>query len=153
MSTTIPSKRCQRYSKRFQNSSPVAHHANLSREVVDSGLSLTEDRAFDPNRGTAEKEIARNELHSFVVDFLNRLAVLDGANSSLRVFCRVDVSVFVDEKKKVSFYVNEVERGLTTCLWSGQGASTVGHVGTDLAWPLACWIQGEKKRLSRNFQS
>ena len=81
------------------------------------------------------------------MDFLNHLAALDGPNSSLLVFCRVDLSIFVDEHNKVSWFVNEVERGSTTCLWGQLGPSVVGRVGSDMAWPLANWILKEKERL------
>ena len=80
------------------------------------------------------------------MDFINRLAALDGLNSSLLVFCRVDLSIFVDEGNKVSWFVNEVERGATTCLWGEQGSSLIGRIGADLAWPLTTWILAEKER-------
>ena len=86
-------------------------------------------------------------LQEFIEQFLKHLAALDGENSSLLVFCRVDMSVYIDEEKRVSFYINEVERGITTCLWVGSGASAAGHVGSDIAWPLACWIAEEAFRL------
>ena len=54
--------------------------------------------------------VARKKLSDLVIDFLGRLTTLDGANSSLRVFCRVDLSVHVNEHKRVSLFVNEVER-------------------------------------------
>lgn len=57
------------------------------------------------------------------------------------------MSVFVDKNKKVSLFFNEVERGITTSLWGNWVSSTIGHVGSDMTWPLACWILKEKKRL------
>ena len=121
-----------------------------SREVVDRGKELNDVSAFDLNRGTAEKQLAREQLAGFVTEFLEKLARRDGENSGLRVFCRVDVSVFVDEDQRVSLFVNEVERGITTCLFTGSGPSVVGLVGTDLAWPLASWILTQKERLEVN---
>ena len=117
------------------------------RKVVDEGEDLTEDNAFDPNLRTAEREVSREKLRGFVLDFLGRLTALDGENSSLSVFCRVDMSVFVDDHRRVSLFVNEVERGITTCLWAGSGPSAVGHIGSELAWALALWIIEERKRL------
>jgi len=114
---------------------------------VDTGHTLDEGNAFDSNQSTEERELVRRKLNSFVEDFVRRLMALEGGHSSLGVFCRVDLSIFVDSEKRVSLFVNEVERGITTCLWSGSGPSTVGHVGSDLAWPLACWILEENKRL------
>jgi hypothetical protein len=114
---------------------------------VDQGHSLDETNAFDANLGTREKEIMRTKLNGFVVDFLGRLIRRDGQNTTLGVFCRVDVSIFVDNDKRVAFFVNEVERGMTTCLFGLPGPAVVGRVGSDLAWPLACWIIAEKARL------
>ena len=148
MSVTICSRHYWHCSKCFHLFITVIRHENLSREVINKGEELTEDNVFDPNQGTVEKDIARGKLYAFVTNFLDRLTALEGAKSSLHVFCRVDVSIFVDEDKKVSFYVNEVERGLTTCLWSDQGTRLVGHVGTNLAWPLACWVLEEKRLMA-----
>jgi hypothetical protein len=122
----------------------------VARELVDEGKELNDDNAFGANLGTTEKELARKKLADFVTDFLKRLVSRDGENSSLCVFCRVDVSVFVDKDKKVSLFVNEVERGITTCLFGSTGSSVVGHVGSDLAWPLAGWILEEQRRLGVN---
>lgn len=117
------------------------------RKVVDEGKELNEGNALDSNLRTAEIAVPRQKLKDFVWNFLGRLTALDGANSSLHVFCRVDISVFINEQKKVTLFVNEVERGSTTCLWSSSGTSTVGQVGLDMAWPLAGWIVDEKVRL------
>ena len=111
---------------------------------------LNDDNAFDLNLGTKERGIAEEKLNEFVTEFLKRLADRDGQNSTLQVFCRVDVSVFVDQDKKVSFFVNEVERGMTTSLFSSAGPSAVGQVGSDISWPLASWISKEKIRLGIN---
>lgn len=108
---------------------------------------LTEANTFDSNLGTDGKGLTRARYRGFVAEFLKRLISSDGSNSSLRVFCRVDVSIFVDKDRKLWFFVNEVERGLTTCLFSTLGTSGIGQVGTDLAWVLAGWIDEERKRL------
>lgn len=119
------------------------------RKLVDEGTDLNERTAFNSNFGTAEKKIAKEKLDAFIKDFLARLIILDGENSSLRVFCRVDMSIYVDEGGRVSFFVNEVERGAITALWTCDGPSAVGHVGSDISWPLARWIFEEKVRLAR----
>lgn len=118
-----------------------------SRRLVDGGVTLTEANAFDSNLGTDEKDATKAKYRGFVTEFLKRLISYDGNNSSLRAFCRVDVSIFVDENKTVSFFVNEVERGLTTCLFSTLGSNGIGHIGTDFAWLLAGWIDEERERL------
>lgn len=103
--------------------------------------------AFDSNLGTKEREVAEKKLRDFVTEFLKHLIDRDGQNSSLGIFCRVDVSVFIDKDNKATFFVNEVERGMTTSLFSSNGTGMVGQVGSDLSWPLASWITEEKKRL------
>lgn len=108
---------------------------------------MTEQNSFNMNRGTAEMEVARAKVNDFIQDFLSRLIALEGENSSLSVFCRVDMSIFVDRDRKVSYFVNEVERGITTCLWVGDGPSAAGHIGADISWPLAGWINAKKRRL------
>jgi hypothetical protein len=118
-----------------------------SRKHVDAGEELSEDNTFDSNSQTEEKAIAREKLNSFAKGVLEHLKDYDGANSGLRVFCRIDVGIFVDEDKRVMLFVNEIERGLTTCLWCNSGPSAAGNVGSDMAWPLACWILDEKRRL------
>ena len=106
-----------------------------------------ESSAFNVNRGMADKQVAKDKLYGFVKKFVDHLAADKGKDSSLHVFCWVEASVFVDEEEKVSLVVNEVARGITTCLWAGAGFGVVGHVGTDMALPLAHWIVAEKRKL------
>lgn len=96
---------------------------------------------------TGDEDLALLSRSEFVVGFVNRLAALDGPNSYPIVFCRVNLSVFVDEHKNVSFYVNEVKRGLIPCLSSLARPSMVGRVESGLVCPLACWISKVKRRL------
>jgi hypothetical protein len=76
----------------------------------------------------------------------------DGPNTSLRVFCRVDVGIFIDPAGKVSYFVNEVERGITTSLWVSDGQHTVGQVGETIVRPLKRWIATEKGRVGIGAQ-
>lgn len=108
---------------------------------------MTEDSAFAQNYGTEDKNTARAKIQAFVEEFLKHLVALDGENSDLSTFCRIDMSIYVDEDKTVQFFVNEVERGITTCLWTQDGSGPIGRIGTDLAWPLARWIVERKKNL------
>ena len=111
---------------------------------------LDDDNAFDLNLGMKERGIAEEKLNEFITEFLKCLADHYRQNSTLQVFCRVDVLVFIDQDKKVSFFVNEVERGMTTSLFSSAGPSVVGQVGLDILWPLASWISKEKIQLGIN---
>jgi hypothetical protein len=115
--------------------------------LVDEGHELREENAYDPNHGTAEIELTRTRLEEFVTEFLGHLSKKDASNSSLQVFCRVDMSIIV-KHGTVSFFVNEVERGIATSLWGKGNDTAPGQVGSDMAWPLACWIKREKARIS-----
>jgi len=66
---------------------------------------------FEPNRLPEDSPRAKQELDRFVEGFQRRLMDFDGHNTSLRVFCRVDVGVSIDPGGKASYFVNEVERG------------------------------------------
>lgn len=147
MSTTTHLKHARTYSECLHVLAPLTTLWDLPRELVDSGIDLMERNSFDPNYGTEERGLAKTLVDQFITDFLAKLMLTDGENTSLRVFCRVDMSIYVDEGKKVWFFVNEVERGISTCLWVASGPSAAGHIGSDMAWPLARWIKSEKVRL------
>jgi len=55
--------------------------------------------------------------------------------------------LFVDPGGKAWYFVNEVERGITTSLFVGDGQHTVGQVGMDVARSLKPWIATEKGRV------
>jgi len=71
----------------------------------------------------------------------------DGHNTSLRVFCRADIGVFVDPGGKAWYFVHKVERGIATSLFVGDGQHTAGQVGMDIARSLKPWIATEKSRV------
>ena len=87
------------------------------------------------------------ELRGFVTKFLKELRAEDGKNSSLGVFCRVDVGIYTSQPDTVSYFVNEVERGITTSMWVIDGNHTAGVVGMDMVSPLKRWIAEEKTRV------
>lgn len=70
-------------------------------------------------------------------------------NGGLDVFCRVDVGVYV-KSGTVSYFVNEVERGISTCLWAKSGTAAAGPVGTTMIEPLKRWIAAENERIKSN---
>ena len=112
---------------------------------------LDQDTMFDSNMGSAERGLAKRRLKEFVMEFLAHPQELNGKNSTLGVFCRVDVGIFANKNRRVSIFVNEVERGITTCLWVIDGTgSEAGLVGTDMAYPLAKWITEEQLRIGRS---
>lgn len=102
---------------------------------------------FPNNKAFKDSKRANSEREGFVRGFLRHLMDLDGPNSSLRVFCRVDIGIFVDRAQEASYFVNEVERGITTSLWANSGTDVVGRVGASMVEPLKRWIAAEKLRV------
>lgn len=102
---------------------------------------------FNPVRSFGDTKRAKEELKCFVRTFLKHLEKLEGKNSSLRVFCRVDVGIFIKAPNTVSYFVNDVERGITTSLWAADGPWAAGVVGMSIVEPLKRWIAMEKTRL------
>ncbi|KAG9310735.1 hypothetical protein JVU11DRAFT_9340 [Chiua virens] len=99
------------------------------------GLSLAEmsekmnghylpDDIIDPPGGTLPaRKAANTELESFSTDTLHKLieleeAQLNGGESSLRLSARLDIGVMRDERGRMAYFVNEVERGISTALYS-----------------------------------
>ena len=102
---------------------------------------------FSPNQTPQDAKKAQDELQQFVTNFFRHLKAEDGQNSSLQVFCRIDVGIFVGKPDTVSYFVNEVERGITTSLWVADGAHTAGLVGMGMVSPLKRWIAAEQDRV------
>ena len=76
-----------------------------------------------------------------------RLKARDGPNSSLQVFCRIDVGILTRAPDTVSYFVNEVERGITTSLWVTDGPYTAGMSGMSIVASLKRWVAAERHRL------
>ncbi|TDL13817.1 hypothetical protein BD410DRAFT_846594 [Rickenella mellea] len=86
-----------------------------------------------------------DEFYSFVTDTLNALAPPDEQNiegnssSSLRVFCRMDIGVFVDSAtNQASYFVNEIEASMNAGVWNG--LKGVDLVGDSFATPFSEWL-------------
>jgi hypothetical protein len=62
---------------------------------------------------------AEREFHEFAQKTYNTL-VEDGTASSLKLLCRLDISVMFN-KGKLQYFVNEVERGVLVSLFGGVG--------------------------------
>jgi hypothetical protein len=68
-------------------------------------------------------DAGKQQLYDFVEWHVDRLATLEeklykGENSSLRVFCRIDVGLLLGIGKELQYFVHEVERGPSTCLFA-----------------------------------
>jgi hypothetical protein len=119
----------------------------LHRSLVKRGGTVNEATVFEPNQTARSSKIVIGALERFVKDFLRYLVEGEGPDSSFRVFCRVDVGIFVAETGEVSYFVNEVESGITTSLWVADGQYTAGQVGMTIAEPLKGWIAAEQARI------
>ncbi|KAI5894454.1 uncharacterized protein SCHCODRAFT_02664994 [Schizophyllum commune H4-8] len=77
----------------------------------------------------------QRELVEFVEDFVYRLIRLENdklhrSTSSMWLFCRIDVGI-LPGTHTMHYFVNEVERGLATCLWGWHDwADTVMDINT-----------------------
>lgn len=118
------------------------------RLQVKQGRQLDEKLVFPPNRTAQEVDEAKTEVKNFVKLFLEHLIERDLENGGLDVFCRVDVGIYESGPDMVSFFVNEVERGITTSFWGRDGAHAVGIVRSTLVEPLKCWIAKEKAKFA-----
>lgn len=124
---------------------------NPSRSLVRDNKQLRESDVFPTNQRAQDVKQAENELNDFVTKFLKCLVKAEGErNSSLQVFCRIDVGIFAKAPNTVSYFVNEVERGITTSLWVTDGNHTAGMVGMTIVQPLKKWIAAEKVRIATN---
>jgi hypothetical protein len=109
---------------------------------TENAVSPMEFRAA--NRGTMEeRRLAKKEFEDFVVDTWKSLVQMQkgglGATPCTALFCRLDVGVMIRDGNP-SYFVNEVERSLTTSLWMeamphGQHGILADTFGTALhAW-------------------
>lgn len=75
------------------------------------------------NWGTLEeRKLAKREFEDFVIETWKHLVCMEkgglGATPCTALFCRIDVGVMLRDQTPY-YFVNEVERSLTTSLWMG----------------------------------
>ena len=64
-----------------------------------------------------------------------------GVQSSLDIFCRVDVGFIRLDNGRLQYFVNEVERGPNVGLWAGRKwAHMMGKVASGLGELLHLWV-------------
>ena len=84
---------------------------------------LDSTTVLDTNREVpiTEREIGKQEFEAFVKDTYSHLVNCErkrmGGSSTLEVFCRLDIGLFSRDDGSLGYFVNEVERTLTTGLW------------------------------------
>lgn len=89
---------------------------------------------------------AVSELNGFAKANLAALSKMEkqstGVQSSLDLFCRLDLGVIQTENGRLNYFVNEVERGPNVCLWTGEKLPyLMGKVASDLGISLHRWVR------------
>lgn len=76
---------------------------------------------MNPQGSDAERNLGETQFKDFVMGqfrgLCERECPPDGSSSTLKVFCRMDVSLMVSGSGKLGYFVNEVERTNTASLW------------------------------------
>lgn len=117
----------------------------FNSEIYRKGELNSPDNVVNPDSNTFEyREQARNDFMNFVLETYSRLLSIEvktiGSRSTLSVFCRIDVGLFLDANGKASYFVNEVERTLTTSLWVRDRDIPINSVSSTIGKSLHTWI-------------
>jgi hypothetical protein len=90
-----------------------------------------------------ELRYAKKEYEDFVLRTWDRLRTIEEADtqvhSSLNEFCRIDVGV-IRRGEDMHYFVNEVERGPATSIWSRDDPILAGKVGPQLGVEITKWL-------------
>jgi hypothetical protein len=104
----------------------------------------TGDDVAEREGGTIDQlAFAEAEFNNFILHTHRELLRLEGRqDSSLSLICRIDVSLIRDADGSLHYFVNEVERGLTICLFSAIGnGSRVRQVMDEWGPLMVGWIK------------
>lgn len=114
--------------------------------MIRSNPNLNSDHiGFRKTANQALIHAAEKELHSFIMDtlklFVTKTENRWAASSCMRQFVRVDIS-FMEKDGRMSYFVNEIERGLDVGLWAANddGPRRVGLVASTFAPSLHRWL-------------
>jgi hypothetical protein len=92
-----------------------------------------------------ERAVANQEFETFVMDTFKLLTNLErkvmGGWSTLEVFCRLDIGLFLKGDGSLGYFVNEVERTLTTGLWTRNLDVDFDMFAAEFAKALAHWSE------------
>ena len=113
--------------------------------MYKNGRLNNSDDVVNPDSDTFEyRERSKKEFVDFVLETHRRLMSLEaktiGAPSTLSIFCRIDVGIYIDAEGNGSYFVNEVERTLTTSLWVREKDIPVNSVASTIGKGLNRWI-------------
>jgi hypothetical protein len=90
-----------------------------------------------------ELRYAKKEYEDFVLRTWDGLRTIEEADtqvhSSLNEFCRIDVGV-IRRGEDMHYFVNEVERGPATSIWSRDDPILAGKVGPQLGVEITKWL-------------
>lgn len=114
--------------------------------MYQRGRLPNQSEIISPDSGSkAIRNAAKKEFEDFVTAVLERLSELEskqtGRPSSLKVFCRIDVSVILGQDNRASYFVNEVERTNTASLWSALHKKPNTTMVNDFHMALARWVE------------
>src|SRR5580698_5652460 len=92
----------------------------------------------NPKDGDIEvRKRGKQEFYDFVQRTFNKLYEIENhrisGESSIGLFCRMDIGIIINKDSKVSYAVNEVERTTTCSLWCNDGSMHLGTFGMTLA--------------------
>ena len=99
----------------------ISHLDVIRERLQDTAKPVSPMEFREANRGTvAERQLAQKEFEDFVLHTWKSLVQMQkgslGATPCTALFCRLDVGVMVRDGNP-HYFVNEVERSLTTSLW------------------------------------
>lgn len=90
----------------------------LDAEKLDSNTVIDENIEVSNEEGAVSNE----EFNTFVKNTYHHLVNCErkkmGGPSTLEVFCRMDIGLFLKDDGNLGYFVNEVERSLTCGLWT-----------------------------------
>jgi hypothetical protein len=119
----------------------------VSDRIRDTTRPHTAEEFSEANWGTLEeRDHARKEFERFVIHTWEQLVYREkphvAGTPSTALFCRMDVGVIV-RNGQISYFVNEVERALTTSLWmDGMPDGLHGIFADTFGVRLHEWISG-----------
>ncbi|KAF8556441.1 hypothetical protein OG21DRAFT_1506544 [Imleria badia] len=105
----------------------------------------------NPQSGTnVVRQFAKREFHQFVIDLWKELVLREtrssGSKPPIAIFCRMDIGIKIGpgNHERPEYFVNEVERTLTTSLWpiSHMFRTSMGTMADTFAMILRQWLRG-----------
>ena len=111
----------------------------------------SDDIMFRQGGSIDERRAADEELHKFCFKTLNALVHRERFDdSSLKLVCRLDISLIWSADGTLNYFVNEVERGIAVCFFGNVETDyLVDRVADELGPLLVKWITRKKSEISQ----